>query len=333
MDLLQKYEERRIEFIKYTMQKFLRYYSECNTILLQREDKFSDSVKMINSFTDLQIFVDENKIRMDKDSLLCKATVEHYEPRRVSIGGNAVDRQNSISSAEADDFVEVNYMTKSAVDKAVQFVKDKIREMIRTQKELTMDEKAEIINHLQNKDVNFRVTEELKMITDVKEYHVLRCLAEIVNIVITESINDKHNEFIIINNILMTALAIYCRKTPEGFPQAKKVYLADLIKGHAIWSEPARWKTWIYCIIEDNKRKACSKKKKIVIDKFKKLKEESSEEYAYSGMLTKFLSKITRPMANSELDQRQKFEIEAIEEEGKNCKSNINVIFNVLSSY
>lgn len=248
---LQQHEERRINFVKYTMEKFLTYYNDCNTVLLEKEDKFSDSVKMINHHTDLQIFVDENRSRIDKDSFFHKAKVQLYDPKkrnesRQKLGD--VDRQNSTdaSSVDNEEYKDLNLPSREELETSVKTVKSKIREMIRTPKQLTMEEKADLLNMLHHKEVNHRVTEELKTITDVKEYHVLKDLSELVNYMITESINDKHNDFKIINNILCSASLIYCRQAPDGTPQIRKTYLTDLIKNHALWTETNRWKTWIY---------------------------------------------------------------------------------------
>lgn len=76
-----------------------------------------------------------------------------------------------------------------------------------------------------------------------------------------------------------------------------------------------------------------SKKKKIVIEKFRKLKEDNSEEDINSGVLSKFFTRITRPLTTFELAHEQRMEIEALEEEGLDSKTNLNIIFNVLSCY
>ena len=150
---------------------------------------------------------------------------------------------------------------------------------------------------------------------------------------ITESINDKHNDFRIINNILSSASMIYWRQLSEGNIKGRKVYLTNLIKTHALWTETNRWKTWIYWVIEEKKKENITKKKKIIIEKFRKIKEESHEDDSSSGMFSKFISRITKPIATFELDHEQRMEIEAIEEEGLDRKTNLNIIFNILSSY
>lgn len=302
-------------------------------MLLTKEDKFADSVKMINHHTDLQIFVDENRSRLDKDSLLKKATVQLYEPKRRDNSASEGYSSTDASSVENDELKGLNLPSREELESNIKFVKNKIKDMIKNQHELTMEEKADLLNMLHNKEVNHRVTEELKTITDVKEYHVLRNLSELVNYMITESISDKHNDFKIINNILSSASSIYCRKSPDGTPQVRKTYLTDLIKNHALWTETNRWKTWIYCVIEEKKKESLNKKKKVVVEKFKKLKQESNEEDVNSSFMNKWISRITKPLTAFELDHEQRKEIEAIEEEGLDYKTHLNIIFNVLSSY
>lgn len=76
-----------------------------------------------------------------------------------------------------------------------------------------------------------------------------------------------------------------------------------------------------------------NKKKKQVVEKFKKLKEEQKGNEATQSMIGNFLSKITRPLATFELDHEQRMEIEALEEENNDSRTNLNITFNVLSSY
>lgn len=305
--------------------------------MLCKEDKYTDSVKMINHHTDLQIFVDENRTRGDRTSVFHKVSVKLYEPRkqlpRKHHNSSYVYNSTDASSEDNEDFKNLNLPSREELDENIKQVKSKIKDMIKNQIELTMEEKADLLNLLHHKEVNHRVTEELKTITDVREYHVLRDLSELVNYMITNSINDKHNDFKIINNILSSASSIYCRKSPEGLPQVKKTYLTDLIKHHALWTETNRWKTWIYCVIEEKKKESINKRKKVVIEKFKKLKEESSEDDPAAGLMGRWISRITKPLTSFELDQEQRREIEALEEEGLDYKTHLNIIFNVLSSY
>ena len=335
LEAIQQQEERRINFVKYIMEKFLSYYSQCNMILLEKEDKFNDSVKMINHHTDLQIFVDENRTRESRESVLGKTQIKIYEHKKSSANSSDNEQQNSTdaSSVENNGMEDLNFPSQEELDKNINFVKTKIKDMIRNQTEMTMEDKADLLDLIHFKEVNYRVSEELKTITDVKEYHVLKDLSDIVNYMITESINDKHNDFKIINNILNSASSIYCRKSPEGQPQVKKIYLTDFLKPHAIWTEKSRWKTWIYCIIEEKKKESLMKKKKGIVEKFKKLKKESEEEDPNAGIMSKWLSRVTKPLTSFELDHEQKREIEEIEEEGLDYKTHLNIIFNVLSSY
>lgn len=328
---IQHQEERRINFVKYMMEKLVSHFSECHTLWLTREDKYNDSVKMISHFTDLQIFIDENRSRASEISTFDNLKVQLYEQHRPMYGpnGSELQKQNS----ESEDFVNLNLPSQEEIENSIQYVKTKIRDMIRSQIELTMEDKAELLNMLHNKEVNFRVTEELKTITDVKEYHVLRDLSDLVNYMITESINDKHNDFKIINNILGSSGSIYCRKTPDGQSQIKKTYLMDMIKNHAIWGEINRWKTWIYWVIEEKKKESLNKKKKHIMDKFRKLKAESNEDDVNKSMFGYFLSKVTKPLAAFELDNEQRLEIEAAEQDSNDNRTNLNIIFNVLSSY
>ena len=338
LDSLQKYEEKRIEFIKTTMQSFLKYYWDWNLVLLEKETKFGDSIKMINSYTDLQIFVDEHRSRTDKDSLLSKMTVHMYEPSKayfIKQHHKEYSREHSTdaSSIDNDEFRDLKIPTREEIESDIRFVSSKIRNMIKLQKELNIEEKADLLNMLHKKEVNFRISEELKTISDVKSYAVLKNLSELVNYMITESINDKHNDFRIINNILSSASMIYCRRMNDGQIKGRKEYLTILIKSHALWTETSRWKTWIYWVIEEKKKENLTKKKKVVIEKYRKIKEENYEEEATSGMFSKFISRITKPIATLELENEQKMEIEAIEEEGLDSKTNLNIIFNIMSSY
>lgn len=153
LDSLQKYEERKIEFIKTTMKNFLRYYWDWNLVLLEKETKFEDSIKMINSHTDLQIFVDEHRSRTDKDSLLSRMSVHLYEPKRIPFGKHRNRDGNKESSTDAssmdnEDFAEYNIPTREEIDSDIKFVNDKIRNMIKTQKELNLEEKADLLNML-----------------------------------------------------------------------------------------------------------------------------------------------------------------------------------------
>lgn len=63
------------------------------------------------------------------------------------------------------------------------------------------------------------------------------------------------------------------------------------------------------------------------------MKEDSNEEDVNSSFMNKWISRITKPLTAFELDHEQRREIEAIEEEGLDHKTHLNIIFNVLSAY
>jgi hypothetical protein len=326
---LQHHEERRINFVKYMMEKFLSFYSQCGTIMLAKDDKYNDSVKMINYYTDLQIFVDENRSRIDKDSILSKVAVKLYEPKHAE----PISIDNASTDASSFDIEDLNLPSREEIETNIKFVRDKIKSMIRHQIELSMEDKADLLTMVHQREVNHRISEELKTITDVKEYHVLHDLSDIVNYMITESISDKHNDFKIINNILSIASSIYCRKSPEGVPQIRKIFLTDLLKNHAIWTDTNRWKTWIYLVIEEKKKESVNKKKKSVNERYKKLKKETYDKDPNAGMMSRWISRVTKPLTAFELDNEQRREIEQVEEDGLDNKTHLNIIFNVLSSY
>ena len=186
LDLLQKYEERRIDFVKATMQNFVKYFSDCNMVLLEKEDKYSDSVKMINSNTDLQIFVDEYRSKSDKDSILTKMSVQIYEPKRKPIlkaKSREIERQSSADSGfnENDEFEDLDLYSKEEIDAWIITVREKLRDIIKNQRELDMEEKADLLSMLHHRQVTYKITEDLKQISDVKEYYVLKNLGELVN--------------------------------------------------------------------------------------------------------------------------------------------------------
>jgi hypothetical protein len=154
------------------MEKFLNYFVDCHTLILTKEDKFNDSVKMINHHTDLQIFVDENRTKSDKNSLLAISKVEFYEPKLVK-NKHSDDTYYSTDASSADEeFKDLDIPTREECERNIKYVKERIRDMVKNQTELTNEDQAELLNLLHHREVNYRVTEELKTITDVKEYHV-----------------------------------------------------------------------------------------------------------------------------------------------------------------
>lgn len=68
---------------------------------------------------------------------------------------------------------------------------------------------------------------------------------------ITESLNDRHEDYKIINAILTASHNIYCKKDEHNKPVLKKKYLTDLINSHGIWKEVSKWKYWISKVIDD----------------------------------------------------------------------------------
>lgn len=153
LDSLQNFEEKRIEFIKVTMQSFLKYYCDWNLILLEKETKFGDSIKMINSYTDLQIFVDEHRSRSDKDTLLSKMTVHMYEPNKIVFSKqNQKDfnREYSTdaSSIDNEELRDLKLPTRDEIESDIRYVSSKIRNMIKLQKEFSMEEKVDLLSML-----------------------------------------------------------------------------------------------------------------------------------------------------------------------------------------
>ena len=71
----------------------------------------------------------------------------------------------------------------------------------------------------------------------------------------------------------------------------------------------------------------------MVFEKFKKMKNDSTGTLEASGLMSKWISKITKPLSNFELNHEQRREIEALEEQGLDNKTHLNIIFNILSSY
>ncbi|CAI2372768.1 unnamed protein product [Moneuplotes crassus] len=334
LSALQAQEEKRINFVKHTMEKFLDYYSQCHTVLLLKEEKFNDSVKMINHHTDLQIFVDENRTKSQKKALLGKLEVELYQPKRVSNASNENGCQPSTdtSSFDANPFEE-NSISQEEIDKNVLFVQQKIKDMIKNKSELKQEDKEDILNFVHLHEVNLRISEDLMSITDVKESHVLKDLSDIVNIMITESTSDKHNGFKIINNVLQCSSTIYCKKRQADTPRVRKDYLADLILPHSIWKEPSLWKYWIYNCIVEKKLDKIDKKKIIIEEKYKNLKEQAEKDDPNASMMSKWLSRMTKPLTSFELDQEERKEIEQLEETGCDHRTVMNIMFNVLSVY
>jgi hypothetical protein len=50
-------------------------------------------------------------------------------------------------------------------------------------------------------------------------------------------------------------------------------------------------------------------------------------------MMSRWISRVTKPLTAFELDNEQRKEIEQLEEEGLDTRTHLNIIFNVLSSY
>lgn len=201
---------------------------------------------MINSSTDIKIFIDEFK----NEHKMQKLKVKFFEPNK---GGEDEGSNSSDVDLveEAEEVAKLEEDAKMVQDTFIQLFKGQIERM-------DMDFKANILNLLGKRQVYMRVVDLLNSIATpqkVKSEEALRDLGDLIKYMITVSMDDKHNDYKIIYAILHSSHMIFTiYKVPEGLP--KKIYLTEIIKSHAIWNEIAKWKYWIYKIIEDKRREA-----------------------------------------------------------------------------
>lgn len=58
---LQIAEEQRIEFIKNSMDKFIKNFFNMGSQMLEKSQEFQNTVQMVNFETDIKIFIDEHR--------------------------------------------------------------------------------------------------------------------------------------------------------------------------------------------------------------------------------------------------------------------------------
>mmetsp|Transcript_18479 Transcript_18479/g.17590 ORF Transcript_18479/g.17590 Transcript_18479/m.17590 type:complete len:128 (+) Transcript_18479:773-1156(+) len=76
LQLLQQGEEARINFMKYNLEKIMKHFTGFGKDIFSHCVEMSTSINMINSETDLKIFIDENKTNQE---FLEKVDYQHYE--------------------------------------------------------------------------------------------------------------------------------------------------------------------------------------------------------------------------------------------------------------
>jgi hypothetical protein len=76
---IQDCEHQRIEYLKLNVEKFIKNMFTFGTQLLEKSSEFSNSISMVNSDTDIRIFIDENK-----SDIKCPLKVE-YRPYEHSL--------------------------------------------------------------------------------------------------------------------------------------------------------------------------------------------------------------------------------------------------------
>jgi len=58
---LQQGEESRINFLKYNLEKIMKHFNSFGKAFIERAAEMQGSITMINSETDLRIFIDEHR--------------------------------------------------------------------------------------------------------------------------------------------------------------------------------------------------------------------------------------------------------------------------------
>jgi hypothetical protein len=154
---------------------------------------------------------------------------------------------------------------------------------------LTLKEKSKLIEALHIKEVNLKISEHFRYFNTPKELRsliALRDLSDVVKNMITESLNDRHEDYKIINSILTASHNIYTKKDEQNKPVLKKKYLTELINSHGIFKEASKWKYWISKIIDDRRKDVLERKIKALKLRYKREaeKEEKQEENAKPGL-------------------------------------------------
>ncbi|CDW76802.1 tbc domain-containing protein [Stylonychia lemnae] len=154
---LQQGEESRINFLKYSFEKFLKHQSLLGKIVLDKSTEIQSSVQMINSETDLKIFIDENKTYQQFESRVDFQVFEHsrdVQQQKAELIDqiNQQKQQNTISQIEKD--LKLNELEEH-------ILLEYLNRIMRGN-DLSFDEKSEIISSLHNPtirdvDENYKV--------------------------------------------------------------------------------------------------------------------------------------------------------------------------------
>lgn len=308
---LEQCEDRRINFIKFTIDRFFQTYDSFGQAFASNETKLKDAVHCIDSKTDTQIFVD---LHRSHSGMLTPLSVVTYEERRRE---------------ESD---EEDPLLLSVNKEEYYFAKDKLGGLLKVNEEISDEDTGKIRETLHSCEIVAKLSEQFKFITtpkQIKSKQMMDNLSSLVKQMITQSLNDKHNDYKVIHSILTASHNIYTKQE-----RLKKLYLTDLIADHPIWQEVSKWKYWMYRVIEDRRKDVLDRKKRAIKLKIKReeeSKKKNEEEVApRGGFFGKIMSAVATPINQIGSEIKIKEEIMKIEQ---NEKADLNVIFNVLTQF
>eukprot|EP00347_Sterkiella_histriomuscorum_P007183 403349944 len=243
---LQQNEESRINFLKYGFEKFLKHQTSIGSHLKDKSQDIQSSVSMINSETDLKIFIDEYKTYALFNDKVDYVPYEHSKDVQIQKAElikaiNDQKHQNNIEQIEKD--LKDNELEES-------ILLEYLNRLMRST-DLTFDEKSEVISSLHNPEIRDIVSEYLRGINSpklIENHNALKTLGEILKYLLTAYVHEKDDNYKVIYSILHSSHQIYSIKDGED-NERQKIYLTQYLSDHGIWQEQHVWKQCIQKLI------------------------------------------------------------------------------------
>ena len=238
---LQQSEESRINFLKYNVEKFVKHVGGMGKGIVEKSAEMAKQVAMVNSDTDLRIFVDEHK---SGRGWLNKVDYKPYEHSK-DIQQQKADLINQINEQKQNNtFQQIEEELKTRELSDAQLLA--YLHALLHSTDLTLDQKSQMISSLHSPRVRATVADFLKTLTSprlIDNPHALKTLGELLKYLLTAYVHEKDENYRVVYAILYSSQMIYCAR--DGC----KVYLTSYLADHGIWQEINIWKICIQKII------------------------------------------------------------------------------------
>ena len=240
MESLQKSNESRIHFIKYSLEKHAKFQLKCLQLSIEVVEDFSNIISNVNSNIDIRVFVDVNKSKTKPK----REEFSRYE-KYIESKNNPKVEENKENKEKVEDDYEVieNPVVNTGEDPDAELVKTVLSHLIPEEESNNPEyldpgfySKISELLHTPDGRGQFCDILETKRSHSLLQYSKATQLAALIKSFLTSMMMQDDNDSAVFCKIVVLAHVFY---TEDEI--GKRKYLTHFLESHAIWQEQNRW--------------------------------------------------------------------------------------------